>query len=305
MTRRSSSPEREEAPTAERRPSLGRRVLTRVAVVLVSCVVIPVALLFVFQSKFIYATDAEVLPIASVLPGGREVEYRTSDGLSLTGWFVPSRQSSPHCGPAPAALLFHGQGGNRSWEYPLANALATNGVSVFIAEYRGFAGLEGEPDEDGIATDARAAREALVAQPGVDATRIAYIGYSLGTGVATRLATDVAPKALVLLAPYTSLPDIAWERLPGIPYHVLMHDKFDTLSRIGSIDAPVLVVIGTADEIVPTEQSRRVYEAAKRPDAFIRLDGLNHGDIDARAGELAIDALRAFLARHVGCDPAR
>jgi fermentation-respiration switch protein FrsA (DUF1100 family) len=267
-------------------------------------VVVPVALLFVFQGKFIYATDAEVLPIAQVLPGGREVSYRTSDGVALTGWFTPSRLPAPACGAPPAALLFHGQGGNRSWEYPLANALAHHGVSVFIAEYRGFAGGDGTPDEAGIAIDARAARDALAVQPGVDPDRVVYVGYSLGTGVATRLATEVAPKALLLLAPYTSLPDIAWERLPGIPYHLLMRDQYDTRSRIPSIDVPLLVVIGTRDEVVPNEQSRRIYELARRPERLVALEGLDHGQVDTRTGDLAIDEVTGFITRHAGCSPS-
>jgi fermentation-respiration switch protein FrsA (DUF1100 family) len=282
-------------------PSLARQIVTRLVVVVVACTVVPVLLLYLFQGVFVYGPDADVLPIATVLPGGSEVTYSTADGLALRGWFLPSRQASPSCGAAPAALLFHGQGGNRSWEYPLANALAAHGISVFIAEYRGFGGSEGSPSEEGISIDAQAALAALRAQPGVAADRIVYVGYSLGTGVATRLAATAPPKGLVLLAPYTSLPDVAWERMPLLPYHMLMHDQFDTLSRIGAVDVPLAVVISRTDEVVPPEQSRRVYEAARQPEMFVPLDGLSHAEVDGRAGDLAIAQIAGFTTNHAGC----
>jgi fermentation-respiration switch protein FrsA (DUF1100 family) len=294
---------REKAEPTAATHSLTRRILTRLVVVVGACTLVPVLLLYLFQGAFLYATGSEVLPIATVLPGGTEVRYRTDDGVELLGWFLPSKQPTPSCGAAPAALLFHGQGGNRSWEYPLANALAAHGISVFIAEYRGFGGTEGSPSEDGITLDARAALAALQAQPGVAPDRIVYIGYSLGTGVAARLAATAPPKGLVLLAPYTSLPDIAWERMPLLPYHLLMHDQYDTLSRIGAVDVPLVVVISSTDEVVPPEQSRRVYEAARHPEMFVPLDGLSHAEVEGRAGDLAIAQIAGFTTNHAGCAP--
>jgi fermentation-respiration switch protein FrsA (DUF1100 family) len=83
-----------------------------------------------------------------------------------------------------------------------------------------------------------------------------------------------------------------------------MHDQFDTLSRIGSIDVPLAIVVGADDEVVPNEQSRRVYEAAKQPDLFLSLAGQDHGGVEARSGDLAIDQITRFVNDHAGCTTA-
>ena len=123
----------------------------------------------------------------------------------------------------------------------------------------------------------------------------------LGTGVAVRLASERKPSALILLAPYTSLPDVAWTRLPGIPYRLLMRTQFDSLSRIGAIDAPLAVVVGTNDDTVPNDQSRRLFAAAAHPELYLPVDGAGHVDIDVATPRPTLDALAAFIHTHAGC----
>ncbi len=276
-------------------------IVVRLVVVLTACTLVPVVLLYLFQDRFLFVTDDAVLPAAAVLPDARDVSYTTADGVTLTGWFVASRRPSPTCGPAPALILFHGQGGNHSGEYPLATALADRGIGVFLAEYRGFAGASGTPSEEAMAVDAQAAFDAVAARDDVDPARIIDAGFSLGTGVAIRLAATRPVAGVVLLAPYTSLPDIAWTRLPGLPYRLLMRNQFDSRTRIASVRAPVFVVVGAADEVVPNEQSAELYALAPRPDGYVVLDGRDHLAVDREAGTAAGPALETFITDHAAC----
>jgi len=101
------------------------------------------------------------------------------------------------------------------------------------------------------------------------------------------------------LAPYTSLPDVAWTRLPGLPYRLLMRSHVDSRARITSVRVPLLVVRGSDDRTVPPEQSQLVFDAANQPKQIVTISGADH-DLRGTSGptgiEAAITYLRATLA---------
>ena len=281
-----------------------RWLARRVLVVLTACTLVPLALLYVFQDQFVFFTgDEAVPPIATALPRARTVAYRTADGVALEAWFLPARTPQGGCAHAATILLFHGQNQSRASEAPLASALAERGVNVVLAEYRGFGGMEGTPSEDGLVADARAALEVTRTLPEVDPDRVVVAGFSLGTGVAAALAVEQPSAGLVLLAPYTSMPDMAWHRLPVLPYGLLMKARFDTVARVASSDVPVLVVASNTDEIIPVVQSERVHDAARNADALARVDGLDHSQVGAAPRTLA--PITDFVARHAPCPGSR
>lgn len=163
-----------------------------------------------------------------------------------------------------------------------------------MLEYRGYGGNPGEPSEVGLFADARAAYTTL-RDGGLPASRIVLWGESLGTGVAVKLASEVAVGAVLLESPYTSIADIAQRRFPYIPVAWLLRDRFDLIGRIGAVHAPVLVMTGELDDIVPPAMARAVFAAANQPKAFWYAPGAGHNDL-ADAG--AFDAARAFVAEH-------
>lgn len=285
------------------RPHQSRKawLLRRMLVVASSMLVVPTILLFLVQDRFVFETSAPLRSINLAFPGGREISYMTEDGATLAGWYRPGEQSHGSCELPATAVLLHGQGGNRSWSTDLALTLSRSGVNVFIAEYRGYGGTVGDPSEDNMARDARAAVGAALSQPGVTPDRLVYVGYSLGAGVAVRLAVDRPPAALLLLAPYTSLPDIAWDRLPGLPYNVLMRSRFDALSRVATVEAPVMVVVTTGDTIVPNSSSERLWAAVPNKDGFVTLDGVRHEGIEAELAKHPPTELGSFIDRHATC----
>jgi uncharacterized protein len=296
-----------------------------VVLVVVAVVAATVGLLWVFQRSLLYLPTQTVPPAASVLPGAEEVTFDTADGLRLRGWFVPARPSGPSAavdnptppwprsvtlpegapGPAgagaprpggPAVLVCNGNGGNRSMRAPLAAALARMGLHVLVFDYRGYGGNPGRPSEEGLAADARAALQHLTGRPEVDPGRVVYFGESLGAAVALRLATERPPAAVVLRSPFASLAEVGQVHYPWLPVSWLLRDRFDAAALVGRLDAPLLVVAGGRDRIVPVGHSRRLFAAAPPPKRLVVLEGADHNDPDLLAGPRLLDELAAFLA---------
>src|SRR5262245_48777396 len=142
-------------------------------------------------------------PSALGISDVEQVTFETADDLRLRGWFFPVRASSPRA----SVLVFNGNAGNRAHRIPLATALRDRGFQTLLFDYRGFGGNPGTPTEQGLASDARAARQYLISRRDVDARRVAYFGESLGTAVAVDLAVGHPPAALILRSPFTSMAD--------------------------------------------------------------------------------------------------
>lgn len=237
------------------------RWMRRLLVGVVGLYLAAVALLYVFQRDLMYRPDSirRVAPsYYDMLVGVKEVELKTPDGLRVYAWY-----SAPPAG-RPTVAVFHGNGGSlRSQRYRLKYFKDAN-MGVLVLGYRGYAGSEGTPTEEGLYTDARAALDWLNAQ-GIADDRVVLYGESLGTGVATKMATEREFAAVILESPYTSTMDVAASRFPFVPVSWLMRDRFDSLSRIGQVHEPLLVMHGEADEVIPQAYGRRLFDAANEP----------------------------------------
>jgi uncharacterized protein len=268
--------------------------MRRAAVVMAIVVLVAsglVALLWSQQRRMIYfPTPGPLPPAATVLPNGRDVVLETDDGIRLGAWYFPART------PGPAVLVCNGNGGNRWLRTELAAALSRAGVSALLFDYRGYGGNPGRPTEDGLAADARAAQAWLAAQPDVDPNRIAYFGESLGAAVAVGLAVQRPPAALLLRSPFTSLADVAAVHYPWLPARRLLLDRYPSIERIASVSAPVLVIAGDRDDIVPASLSRRLFDAAVDPKRWLLVPGAGHNDRELLDGRQMMDAVERFLA---------
>ena len=158
----------------------------------------------------------------------------------------------------------------------MAEALARQGFTVLLVDYRGFGANPGAPSEDGLIQDAEAA-VAHLRQAGFGPQQTIYVGESIGTGVAARLAVTDPPAAVLLRSPYTSLADVA-RAAYGIPLGWALRDRFDTLGRIPGITSPVTVLSGAADTIIPPAQSRTIAAAATDLHEHVELPGVGHND---------------------------
>lgn len=250
------------------------------------------ALLWNQQRRLIYFPAPGPVPSATaVWSGARDVVVRTADGVDLGAWFFPAADRGP------AVLVCNGNGGDRSMRAALALALRRMGLSVLLFDYRGYGGNPGRPSEDGLAADARAARDWLAAQPEVDPDRLAYFGESLGGAVAVGLAAERPPAALVLRSPFTSLADVGAVHYPWLPVRRLLLDRYPSIERIAGVHAPLLVIAGDRDDIVPAGLSRRLYDAAAEPKEFVLVPGAGHNDPELLDGPQMLEAIERFL-RH-------
>jgi pimeloyl-ACP methyl ester carboxylesterase len=175
----------------------------------------------------------------------------------------------------------------------LGRELRRRGFGVVLPEYRGYGASGGaDPSEEGLYADAEAVLENL-RERRIGADRVVLCGMSLGTGVAAEMARRGKGAALVLIAPYTSLPDVVSDAVPGLPARYLMPDRFDTLDKAHDIRIPTLIVHGDADEIVPFWMGREL--ANTIPGArFLAVPGGHHGDVLVRERELFLSEIASL-----------
>jgi fermentation-respiration switch protein FrsA (DUF1100 family) len=250
------------------------------------------ALIWTMQRRLMYfPTGGVPTPGEIGLTGVEAVIFETSDGLTLSGWFVPAPGTSPRV----TVLVFNGNAGNRAHRGPLAAALHRHGLQVLLFDYRGYGGNPGTPTKRGLSADSRAARAYLAGRPDVDRSRIVYFGESLGTAVAVDLAVEHPPAALVLRSPFTSIADVGRHHYPFLPVRLLLLDRFAAIDQIQRIRAPLLVIAGGHDRIVPVENSRRLYDAAAAPKTLLVLPDADHNDHELLAGEEMVRTIVRFL----------
>ena len=257
-------------------------------VIVSAVVVLLLVLLWGFQRRLIYVPEAAaVAPASTVIPGARDVELRTGDGLVLGAWLVPAEKP----GRSTTVLVANGNAGDRSVRAPLARALAAEGLTVLLFDYRGYGGNPGSPAESGLALDVRAARQYLVDEADVPADRIIYYGESLGSAVVTELAAEHPPAGLVLRSPFVDLASVGHVHYPFLPVRTLLKDRYLLTKHLADVIAPVTVVYGSADSIVPPDQSRAVADSAPRLSRLVEVDGADHNDLVLLDGDVLIDAV--------------
>lgn len=250
-----------------------------------------VGIIWTQQRRLIYFPFGSVPnPDTVGLKGATPVLLPTADGLTLAGWFV-TRTDRPEF----TAIVFNGNAGNRAFRAPLADALAHANLAVLLFDYRGFGGNSGSPAESGLRNDARAARDYVLSRGDVDRRRLVYFGESLGTAVATELAVEYPPAALILRSPFTSMSEVGQHHYTFLPVRWLLRDRYATIDRIARVNAPLLVIGGDADGIVPIAQTRRVYDAGRDPKTLLVIRGADHNDDSLLAGREMIDAVLRFL----------
>ena len=248
--------------------------------------VVVIGLLWALQRSLIYLPEGSPSgPAADAVTGAQDVTLTTADGLRLAAWYVPARDGRA------TVLVANGNAGHRGLRAPLASALAQHGLGILLFDYRGYADNPGSPSEDGLARDARAARAFLIGEVGVPPEALVYFGESLGAGVVVGLAAEHPPGGLVLRSPFTSLADVGSVHYPFLPVRVLLRDRYPVLDTVSRIDVPTVVVLGTADSIVPPEQSRAVADAAPGLRQLVEVAGADHNDAALLYGRQLVQAV--------------
>ncbi len=263
---------------------------------LLALAVLLILLLWIFQRRLIYFPyNAALPPAASALPGAEDVSFTTRDGLVLDGYFLPAPAGEAHT----VVIVFNGNAGHRGYRIPLAQALSRRGLAVLLFDYRGYGGNPGSPSEMGLIEDARAAVQYALSRDDVHPDKIVYFGESLGAAIAVALAVEAPPAALVLRSPFSSMVRIGQTHYPFLPVGLMLKDRYESEKRIRRVSAPLLVIAGAADTVVPPQDSVRLFEAAHEPKRLHLVAGADHNDHDLNAGGAIIDVILEFLAETV------
>ncbi|ARQ00455.1 alpha/beta hydrolase [Pseudorhodoplanes sinuspersici] len=245
------------------------------------------AIMYVLQRTLMYFPDkVHTAPADAEFPQAREVKLTSVDGTQVLAWTVPPQPGKP------VVVYFHGNGGSLQHRVPRFKPLVSDGTGLVALSYRGYGGSHGSPNEEGLIADGRAAYD--FARKTYPDAKIVLWGESLGTGIATAIAAENAIAALVLEAPYTSTLEIAQAHYPFIPVRWLMKDQFHSSERIGKVKAPVLILHGDRDTVIPIAHGERLYALAPEPKKLVRFAGGDHEGLD-RFG--ALQAARDFMAK--------
>ena len=245
------------------------------------------ALMYFAQRSLMYFPETvRTSPAAAGFPQAQEVWLNSADGERVIAWHVPPRDDKP------VVLYFHGNGGAIRLRVDRFRKIVAAGVGLVGLSYRGYGGSTGTPTEAGLIEDARAAYAfAAERYPG----RIVVWGELLGSGVAVAIAGEKPVTHVVLDAPYTSTLDIAADLYWFLPVRLLMKDQFRSDERIKNVKAPVLILHGDGDNIIPIKYGERLLAMVPGEKRLVRYAGGYHMDLD-RLGA-ADEALKFLGAR--------
>jgi uncharacterized protein len=263
-----------------------RTALMIIAVLLLCVYLAFAAMLYVTQRSMMYFPETlHTTPAQAGLPSAQEVTLTASDGVKSIAWHVPPR------GDRPVILYFHGNGGSLRYRVDRFSKLLADGIGLVALEYRGYGGSNGSPTEAGLIADGEAAYAFAAARYPVK--DLVLWGESLGSGIAVPLAAEKPVGRVILEAPFTSAAAVAAGRYWYLPVRLLMKDQFRSDEQIGKVTAPVLILHGSRDRVVPFAMGEQLFEATKAPKHIVRfLDG-DHEDLDQHG---ALHAVGRFLA---------
>jgi hypothetical protein len=200
-----------------------------------------------------------------------EVVVHLDEGEFTHGWYLPVKNARG------VALFSHGNAGNIADRLESMSILRDLGLSVLAYDYGGYGKSSGKPSEQRLYADIRAMWGHLVEERGISPEEIILFGRSLGAGPTAQLATEVSPAGVILESTFTSVPDVAGEQFPFLPTRWLTRHKFDSLSKVGEIDAPLMIIHSRRDTLIGFHHGERLFEAASEPKTFLEISG-DHND---------------------------
>jgi hypothetical protein len=245
-----------------------------------------------FENTFIYFpprfprgfSPPELYP-----PHLEDVWLTTLDNVRLNAWYLPNPASEK------VLLWFHGNAENIGQGLEHLRFYSHLAVNVLAVDYRGFGKSEGSPDETGVYRDADAAYDYLVRERHIQPKNIIFWGHSLGGAVAIDLASRRECGGLIVQSSFTSAKDMA-RRIFRIPlFEYLLKSRFDSLAKIQRVRAPILIIHGTCDHVVPFSMGQRLFAAAPEPKLFFPVEGAGHNNLVEVGGGRLLNQLKSFL----------
>ena len=253
--------------------------------------VVLVVLVYFMQARMVYLAEVPgrtlTMTPADVGLTYQDVSIETTDGVTLHGWFIAGQSSQ-------VLLFFHGNAGNISHRLDSIWQFQSLGLSILIIDYRGYGQSAGRTTEMGMYLDADAAWRYLIDSRGIVANDIVIFGRSLGGSVASRLASENQPLALIVESSFTSIPDIAQDLYPWLPARWLSRLNHATREYVRDVRCPILVIHSRDDEIIPFRHGETIFASANEPRTLLTLRG-GHNDAFLIDESVYVEGLRTFL----------
>ena len=257
------------------------------------------------QTRLVFSPEKEITTTPAKFNAKYEdvlIPVKKEDGTSenIHGWWLPNakQDAKSDLGDRKVILYLHGKGKNISANAKHANRLMRMGFSVLVIDYRGYGRSEGGfPSESSVYTDAQIAWDYLI-QKGFKPSQILIYGHSLGGAIAIDLAIK-HPDALGMIvdASFTSMSDMAQldPKYRVFPIDLLIHQRFDSLSKVRSLAIPVLYIHGTADELIPAAMAQRLYEATPTKKQIVLIPNGGHNNNAATNEPLYLNSISSFF----------
>ena len=258
--------------------------------ILVYCYLGMMAIMYFQQRSLLYFPGGARPDIAALTQTQPTIiPVQSDEDIAFNAWYWPAKENMP------TLVFFHGNG--QAYEYWVNKLMIyhAQGYGVFFTDYRGYGGAKGKPTEQGIYADARAHINALIDATQLTPDALVYYGESLGTGVATQMATEFPPMAIVYESAYSGLNEVAKSRYGIFPIDILMKDKFRSIDKISALTMPKLFVHGAIDVVVPIRFGRALFDAAPEPKQWIEIENAGHNNLYDHGAQLQISQFLSTL----------
>lgn len=258
----------------------------RIAAIFSAIYLIAIGASYLFQRDLLFhPNNLRIAPRVLGLAGVTELELTTTDGEHLVAWYAPPGEGQP------TLFYLHGNAGSLSHRAQRVRLYRANGYGLFMLAYRGFSGSSGAPTEENMVSDALMAYDRLKSYGPGDEEIVVY-GESLGTAVAVQVAANRLPGGLVLESPFSSAVDVGSYLYPLLPVQWLLRDRFESEKHIHKVKAPLLVLHGEEDRIVPARLGRKLFAAAPVPKTAYFFGGATHYTLYEHG---AFERIRSFV----------
>jgi uncharacterized protein len=259
------------------------------------------------ETEMIFRPQTEMVSVSQwVVLNPTRVETRDAQGTPGMSWEFPPSTADAH---ACWVLYFHGNNANLSSRGNVTryHQLGGLGLGVFAPEFPGYGDVPGPPSERASLETARAAYTYLRDVKKVPADRIIIYGWSLGTGIAIPVASQVSESALIVEGAFTSVMRRAQAMYPYLPVTLMVHNPFLSEDHIADVHAPVLFLHSPDDRVIPFADGQKLYQLAREPKQFVQLHG-GHITPNLEDEDHYLEGIETFLRAHTACtiqDPPR
>ncbi|HQE33235.1 MAG TPA: alpha/beta fold hydrolase [Flavobacterium alvei] len=233
--------------------------------------------IYLLYVGYVYCNQGELIFVANKLPNDYKFEFKQDfEELNISSFDNKKLNGLLFKTPNPKGLVFylHGNAGSLDTWGSIAENYTDLGYDIFILDYRGFGKSEGEIEsQDQVFKDLTFAYNKLITK--YDRNKVVIIGYSIGTGLATYLASVEKPEKLILQAPYYNFIEFSSGRVPFVP-DFLKKFKFETDKYIVKVKSPIYIFHGNKDQVISCENSIRLQKLLKPTDKVFILDNQDH-----------------------------